>query len=237
MNKKNNVFIILLLVVSLLSGCSIPLEEEEIQFIKEEEFIQYIKANDVGVTPKDIEDINIDDFIKTWYLTNENIKDRVLSNLLNDYLENNEWQDNEKFIEPYLAYELRKVDSSDEEYEEFVQHLTLAIEQNLWIINSTGRGSYSIILKDREYISYNVGQTKDLYLSTENNETGKLKVIEGNIERDEPARLDFGYFEFAMRNHSPHFYYSRCQKYILYFDKGTHLIEHFEIIKAFCNAE
>ena len=141
MNKKNNVFIILLLVVSLLSGCSIPLEEEEIQFIKEEEFIQYIKANDVGVTPKDIEDINIDDFIKTWYLTNENIKDRVLSNLLNDYLENNEWQDNEKFIEPYLAYELRKVDSSDEEYEEFVQHLTLAIEQNLWIINSTGRGS------------------------------------------------------------------------------------------------
>ena len=230
--RKFIVVIIPFLVCLLFIGCVPPVDEEEIQYRSKEELFNYIETHDVGVTVEDFEGIDMEDFIRQRRFR----ADREISPEF-DFKSAIDWywyKISEAEVERYYAYELKSVNSTNEEFAEFQKRFVRAIEGKGFVIypsKTQGDGKeYIIEVKDSENMIIELAQTKDLGFD----DTNKIKIIKRNSHENEPLNLDFGYFEFAMRNYSPYFYYCKSDKYFMFFWEGMSLLERFDVIKVFC---
>ena len=238
--KTSKLIIVILLITVLALGCiyfilwifNQPEKEiDEIDYMTKEEFINYIQSNDFGVTINDFDGINIEEFVRLFYFTDEYQPEPNYKYIIQIYWN---WK-LEKEVEPYHAYELKSVESTNEEFSEFQKRFIEAIEGKGMVINPTNRQGHGIEFiieaKGSDSINFVLAQTKDLGFE----DTKTFKIIKRNSPDIEPLNLDFGYFEFAMRNYSPYFYYSKSNQYFIYFSEERSFSEqHFEIIKVFC---
>ena len=176
--NKGNVFIVIVIVIVisiLLSACTAAGEEtmpsiddkekEEIEvvFITKEEFIDYIENNDVGVTMEDFEGIDIDDFIKRWNISNDNISNYNLVFALENHLRNLEIER----VAAYQAREIVSVNSTDKEFNEFLDRFISAIDgKAVWSGDLSFVSWYTMSFTEsdgEERTEYMwVGQTKNL---------------------------------------------------------------------------
>ena len=149
MIKSKNHLILILILTCFAAGCvsnggdetisgsiddgaeeTIPFidnNKEEVldfDFMTKEEFINYIENNEVGVTLNDFEGIDIDDFIRREFFSVDNISSYNLVVALEGYLQKLE----DDRLMAYLAKELVSVDSTDEEYKEFLGKFISSID-------------------------------------------------------------------------------------------------------------
>ena len=226
--KKRIVYISILIMIFMVSGCTSEEtiselennqnedeeaiivnddstkgeEEMEFVFMTKEEFIYYIENNDVGVTEKDFDGIDIDDFIARNYLNEDNILRIKLDVAIEDYLKELE----SERLSTYLAHGIVSVDSTEEEYTDFRNRFILSITDGQII--TSGK---EIDLIDWYRVSYEnsdgkimteymwIGQTKHLDKFEIRNEDGIFLI---QIPWDSSG---FGY--------EAGFFYNKNQKY------------------------
>ena len=133
------IIILLLTACNNTSGKDITNEQGENimeeKLLTKEEFIQLIEENDVGVTIEDFNNVDIDDFIAHYHISMETFNkfisgDFILSGILEGYIELAPHWQKEQQLAPYLVQELKYVDSTDEEYMDFISRYFKAIGQN-----------------------------------------------------------------------------------------------------------
>ena len=120
--------------------------------------VQYIKENSTGLTEGDFSSIGIDDFIRHWYLTSETYTKYNLRKLLDSY------QDHiiREARAEIMAKDIKSVDSTDEEYEAFVEAFFNAAEGEIHGLGSTdGLDVYNIVTADEQY-QIRIGRTKNI---------------------------------------------------------------------------
>jgi len=178
--KKVLVFIICIGIAVMLCSCEegynassqISKQESEIamKLITREEFIQFIRDNETGVSEEDFKNIDIDEFIKYWKFTSpsegEDAKLLELGDSLEwykDILEIRELQKKSDKLSMLMAVEKVSVDSTDEEYEAFIKAYfgALEMEQEISEPSRSGLDTYVIDINDGTYYLY-IGKTKDI---------------------------------------------------------------------------
>ena len=138
-------------------------EENEMSepLVSVQELLQFINDNpDRGLTEADFKGIDIEDFIKTFYLTVEGLDKYAYSTTLSLYKEDKEREKRASIV----AKGIYSVDSTDEEYCKFVETYLEAVGRNNRYIgeNSTyGTDAYEITGDDDEVLVY-IGKTKDI---------------------------------------------------------------------------
>ena len=122
-NTENGVEV----TMSAVDGNDTGGQDIEIVLMTKEEFINYIEENQdletVDITVGDLDGIDIDDFIAYWNFTEEVIGHRYLKKALETYLQDIEDQNRSA----YFAHEIVNVDSTDEEYTEFLDRFIASI--------------------------------------------------------------------------------------------------------------
>lgn len=125
-----------------------------------QELLEYIKDNDIGLTEKDFEGIDIDDFIKHCYITSERLGRFNLKTLVKSYKDYN-YHEQRAGI---MAKEIISVDSTDEEYQAFVEAYLKELNKETLFIgtnNSMLLDVYTVIAEDARY-RISIGKTKNM---------------------------------------------------------------------------
>jgi hypothetical protein len=131
--------------------------------LSREEFIEFINENqhldNVNITEDDLEGIDIEDFIKSSSMNKDSIKRYGLMQAIERYQEELKW----RILEPFVAYDLKSVESTDEEFIKFKKRFFEEVDI---------RSEYLLtddFMIDRFYIYYKgrnqsvlIGQTKNL---------------------------------------------------------------------------
>ena len=241
--KKTFKIIVTLLITVLALGCIYLIlgnifnqPEEEIDYITKEELFEYIETHDAGVTIEDFEGIDMEEFIKSgggFRAGNEISPNYNFISAIEMY-----WYKKEiERIEPYLAYEIKMVDSTDEEFEEFKERFVKIIEESgraIYPIERWSGNGFMIELKNNSY-EIMIGQTKYFDLNRNSNDVNKIRVKKGNKNKQETAAIDFrsGLFVTSIMYQ---FYYSKSEKYFIFFLDRPGSLDDLNIIKAFYEA-
>jgi len=157
----------------------------DVEILTREIFLQYIRENDVGVTEEDFADVDIDDFLeqRAWSTTTDLSRFRIDTALENyrRYLENLPNLQREDRI---FAREIRSVESTDEEFEAFVQAYFAEIgKEPAFVGSGLGIYRYDIMYGDSgnlfmERYILEIGRTMDFvhHTITINNYRGFLQM-------------------------------------------------------------
>ena len=208
----------------------------EEKLLTKDEFIQLIKENDVGVTIENFNGVDINDFIFKYNINKElfeEISEDVnftLGYLLEMYIEDLPYWQKEQQLAPYLVQELKYVESTYEEYMDFISRYFKAIGQSAEQIRTEDNGVlvYSYEIKNSGYFLYGFCQTS---------KSKKLPISRGEKDKDKNYTIklysgDESYYK--------NIYYSKSGKYLMYYD-GNGKIESYEealnVIRTFCELE
>lgn len=137
---------------------------EIMEILTEEEFLHYIRNNDVGVTEDDFISVDIIGFIEKYSWTLETFKRLRVESALESYKRHSE---NIRRNEIY-AHEVRSVDSTDEEYAAFVNAFLAAIDKEYeYVGKDEGLDRYDIRFGDsgifvKDWHILKIGRTKDI---------------------------------------------------------------------------
>ena len=107
-----------------------PGEETEAvneRLITKEELFEYIQSNDVGLTIEDFEGIDVEDFLVFWQFTPSNIGNYLCKASLEMYLDDLGIKERTR----YFAKEKISVESTDEEYENFIEKFFKATNEEV----------------------------------------------------------------------------------------------------------
>ena len=172
------------LTIALLAGTMLMLlscghekgrDDENMVFVTKEEFLQYINENDVGVKESDFEGVDIDDYIKESLFTADSLRRFSPKGMLDSYKREQDL----KRQNAIMAQEILCVDSTDEEFDAFLQAFFEALAiQPTFLNTKNGASHYLITRNDERYYLY-IGQTKNLQESTLDNKgyEGRLRIL------------------------------------------------------------
>jgi len=184
------------------------------RLITKEELFEYIQTHNVGLTIEDFKGIDVEDFISYCYFTTSSIR-QLSRKSLDDYLEELEWRVRISFF----AKEKFSVDSSDEEYQKFLNDFFKAINKDViasYFDDQSGFYRYELAGKEYLYIS----RTKDIdQIAIGTNPIIDLELLVAFIPHGD-ARI------------RENFCYSRNKKYMLLADPLDDQL--FEYVKVFC---
>lgn len=184
--------------------------EPAIELLTSEELLQIIRDNDTGVTEDDFEGIDIDDFIAFCrFQAPSKLEDTRLHNLrphLDRYLNHLEMELYD--TSQYLALEKMRVDSTDEEYETFIEAYFKALDMEYEALGISSRDELDV------YHVYADGEIRDfnnryyLYIGR------TMDIRRYKIEGDGPFLLykKSGFFEIT---ESMNIYYNKDYKFFL----------------------
>jgi hypothetical protein len=129
--------------------------------ITKDELLKYIQENQnketVDITVEDLEGIDIEDFIEFWHLTKDNIKDSFLKIIVDRYKEHLIWEENAKIF----AREIVNVDSTEEEFQEFIKIFLSAIDKKIVYSDKMDGFIWLDINNEKETTLY-IAQTKNI---------------------------------------------------------------------------
>jgi len=202
--------------------------------LTKEEFVQLLEKYDLGVTIKDFDGLDIDDFILKYEVTQEFLDEVISDNstiswFLGRYIEDMpEWEQQKK-INPYLVRALKYADSVDEEYEEFIDRYfkALQIEAEFMYKDEDGVNIY-MIRKNGERLFWGFCQTS---------KSEKLVLPDINLRLNETYKIELK--DGTDEIHSADIYYSKNNKYLMYLDGeiGSDFDEYLNLVKTFCELE
>ena len=209
--------------------------ESDVQYITADELFEYIDTHDVSVTRQDFEGIDMDEFIRSgggFRVGNEISPEFDWRAAIDGY-----WRDiRQDEMDKYLAYDIVMKDSTNEEFDAFKDSFISSLAEEGKSVESsnsmTGTPDNYIIRADGvEVADIVVGQTQ--YLSEINANkagTAKAKLAKGNRATGKPAAIDFG------NRDSRQFYYSKSEKFFMFFvDYGADE-EKYNVVMAFQDA-
>ena len=161
------------------------------ELLTKQEFLQYVKENEVDVTVQDFDGVDIDDFVRYGYLTSEWVTHQNLVKLLECYKRDLVNEQGSKI----MAKEIICVDSTDEEYEAFLKAYFNAVDGEYWKYGARQKYQFEsyTIRKDDVRCRIEIGKTKNMSM---------YKIFDGrfygNLEIDIPDgdaswRLPFCY--------------------------------------------
>ena len=237
--KRTMWLLIPVLVVILLSGC-MSNTEETVEYITPEELFEYIKTHDVGATVDDFEGIDMEVFIRSgggFRVGNEINPQFDFKKAIDAYW----WGLKKDEIDVYLAYEIKQVDCTDEEFEDFKNKFVDSIGEKEMVISPKESAVMHCAAFDIEFYDGNIytvmiGQTKNLkdlkYVA--NGE--KIRVVKGDRKNGKPAYVDLISTKYELV-FIPSFYYSESEKYFSFFynmdDPQVTIDTKYEITKLF----
>jgi len=140
-----------------------------------EDLLQYIKENDTGLTEEDFAGVDIDGFINDLRLTN----DRVAGYDLKQQLESYRARALSKKFDEIMAKEKKRVNSTDEEYEAFIEAFFSAVGGEVRDSGTVDKlDAYSIVATD-EWFSIGIGKTKNInkYTLRHDRSTGNYEIV------------------------------------------------------------
>jgi len=187
------------------------------RLVTKEELFEYIQTHDVGLAIEDFDGIDVDDFITTMHFTPSNIEMLWVRSL--------EMYKNRKKIDEridYFAKEKVYMESTDEEYEVFVNVFFQAI--NMGVSHSYYddlSGFYCYMSDSRDYLY--IAKTKDF---------NKLTIT--NDPNRHPELL-VAYIPHGDAELSGNLCYSKNKKFILLATPYDDLL--FEYVKIFCTID
>jgi uncharacterized protein YcfL len=132
----------------------------EYDFLTKEELLNFIEENQtseiVGITSKDLAGIDVEDFIRTCFITEDSVAGMDLKFFLHNYILVIRKND----MEPFSAKELINVESSPEEFEAFKDTYfeNLNITYEFLYVDEYGIENYNFIMPDKTY-EVLIGQT------------------------------------------------------------------------------
>ena len=204
---------------------TISQEEEEMaeQLLTSDELLRFINENqhqkNVDISVDDLKGIDIDDFIKSNQISMGYVKIIGLKHVLEKYRETL----NLKVLEPFIAYEIKSIDSTGDEYKRFKEEFfkKAGLKGELLHTDIFEIDHFDIIIGEKNH-RIRIGQTKNLdNIDIEKNNFGVYCVT---------YVLDSSGF----KNWAP-IYYSKNAKYFIL---GT-MQNEFEndLIKVFCEID
>jgi hypothetical protein len=193
---------------------------EDDRLLTEEELLEYINNNPEkmhGATTEDLEDFDIDEFIREFYITEVTVDSTPLERAIWNYYERQEIRRRATF----MAQEIVSVDSTDEEYEKFIKSFLSTIDYDLketvkeggltgYVFDTTeSEDDYSRLEWD---VDLYFGQTKHLneFESFYNEYYGYQSI---KISHSSQSQYVYSYYQG--------FYYSKDKKYFLVPDHGN----------------
>jgi hypothetical protein len=125
-----------------------------------QELLQYIKDNEVGLTEEDFDGVDIDGFIEHYQFTTEEFARFNLKVLLEDYKTDKVYEQKAEI----MAKEIKSVDSTDEEYQAFVEAYLKAVGKEYYFIGADKRFLLDVYGIKTEKINYCIciGKTKNM---------------------------------------------------------------------------
>ena len=237
--KKTICLLVPVLAVLLLSGCLN--RSEEVEYITPEELFEYIETHNVGVTIEDFEGIDMEAYIRKgggFRVGNEISPMFDFRRSIDAY-----WSDIKRDeINIYLAYEIKHVDSTEEEFEEFKTRFVDSIIRNGMDITSENPlilNSYQFRIEfesDYKYY-YTIVQTKELE-DLRKYDGNKMKITKGSRKKDEAVLIELISTKF-MKMETRGFYYSKDEKYFMLpsgLGEAPGLQYTYDVLKAFHEA-
>ncbi|MCL2253806.1 MAG: hypothetical protein FWC09_05110 [Lachnospiraceae bacterium] len=203
---------------------TMPVEIAKEEFVSKERFLEYIKTKDVGLSIKDFEVVEIEEFIAKWRLTEENMENTISRMVDGEYhlYDLEQWEKTR-----YMAREKFSVDSSDKEYREFINTYSQIIDMEIKISEELPLGSGFIsfeIEEDGKKTTLYIDQTKNLF---------KHEFVELPNMYPQLLNIVVWYGSSGSSAISP-FCYSKNKKYFMattyYTEKQLELIKKFQEI-------
>ena len=195
----------------------------------EESFLEYIEMHDTGLTEKDFKDagVVIEAFLDYIDSTIETVNPQELEESFRNYLDYLERMGDgvEEDIEmaPYLVRELQYVESTDEEYQDFITRYFQAIHIDAKFYTK----------KEDGVVAYEAAaeQIYRLYCFCQTNKSQELRM-----------ELSHAHYMIVLQGREAFMYewrdifYSKSGKYLMYLSDqyGYPFEERLHIIKAFC---
>ena len=245
MSKMSKIRCIIVLILLLLTACNNTsgpdITNEQGENIMEEklltkdEFIQLIKENDVGVTIENFNGVDIDEFIAHYQISTQIFNkfitgDFILSGILEGFIELTPHWQKEQQLAPYLVQELKYVESTYEEYMDFISRY----------FKATGQPAAQIRIEDNGVLLYGYeieGSGYFLYGFCQTSKSKKLTISRGEKDKDKNYTIklysgDESYYK--------NIYYSKSGKYLMYYDGNGEYSSYEEalnVIRTFCEME
>ena len=242
MRKLILVTFFILILSTVACNTKVPIETNnqnnilmEEKLLTKDEFIQLIKENDVGVTIENFNGVDIDEFIAHYQISTQIFNkfitgDFILSGILEGFIELTPHWQKEQQLAPYLVQELKYVESTYEEYMDFISRY----------FKATGQPAAQIRIEDNGVLLYGYeieGSGYFLYGFCQTSKSKKLPISRGEKDKDKNYTIklysgDESYYK--------NIYYSKSGKYLMYYD-GNGKIESYEealnVIRTFCELE
>ena len=209
---------------------------EEILLTKEE-FVQLMEEYDVGVTIRDFEGIDIEDFIFKYRITEEYFDEFIsmgpakgaLRQLIEWYIEELPSWEREKQLAPYLVRELKYVDSTEEEYKDFIDRYFSALQMDA-----------EFLRKEADVVDVYVVEVDNKLLLFKFCQTIKSKglpISRGEFDKNENYSIHERFTGETSCYENIH--YSKSSKYLMYLGGNAEcgFEEYLNQIKTFCELD
>ena len=250
--KRGSLFIVIIL---FLSACSVSepggtdvqegnisdvqgentMEEntmEEILLTKDE-FIRLIEEYDVGVTIKDFEGVDVEEFIAYYFITKGVFDDFISGNAglkqtLEDYINNTQRREEDKQKIPYLVRKLEYIDSTDEEYNQFIERYFEMLQMDAQFkgtdvsVIDVYKVAYNDEYQEIDFSFCQTSKSKELPILLVNNKNYMIDVFTG-----------------AETTYFADIFYSKSAKYLMYLGGNAKydFDEYINIVKTFCEMD
>ena len=228
------ILLIITLFVVACNNTNTPVSnQQEEKLLTKEEFKQLIQEYDLGVTVKSFDRVNLDEFIAHYYISKEVFDKYIygnysLSRTLERYIENAPLREEKKRMDPYLVRELKYIESTDNEYKEFIDKYFEALQVNAEKYKEeNGVEIYELNIEGNGTTYFRFCQTS---------KSKKLELSKG--EKDDEENYMIKQYSGDM-NYYLDIYYSKSGKYLMYFDGNAryNFEERLYLIQTFCELE
>jgi len=222
-----------LLIISLLLICACNISNEEKRnsnkgektmkegFASKEELLEYIQMNDAAdISVEDFEIIDIEQYIIKWRITKDNMENDI-AEMVGDGYHLKELERWEKVR--YMAREKVSVNTTEEEYHEFIDKFSNAINEAITIPADPLEFSSFVVDNGDKKTTFYILQTKNIE---------EYQLVD--LPNSYPRLLEIGIDRFGPEGAtSIHpFCYSKNKKYILIVER-VHNEQQLEYIKKF----
>jgi len=214
------------------------IEEEIIDFVlmTKEEFIRLIEENDMGVIIEDFDGIDIDDFIFEYGITKELVDELNIDHLprwLGNYIKNTPQRERERQRAPFLVYELKYVDSTEQEYKAFIDKYLNVLDVSE-IVHNKEKDGFDFYLVE---IVNQKGSIHFYFCQTSKSKV--LPIAKGDKGTEENYKIEVaaGSGEYYYTD----FYYSKIGKYLMHLEYSATVEYGFEetlnFVRTFCELD
>jgi hypothetical protein len=197
----------------VLAACHTPAPPEE-PLLSKEEFLKLIEEYDVGVTARDFDEVDIDDFVLKYEITqqlfdelNSGSSSLTFGRLLEWYVRDLPRWEREKALAPFLVRELQYVKSTEEEYLDFIDRYFEALGMDGRFYRQENNGILVYAVKQ--------GEATRLFNFCQTSESRQLKLSRGEKDREDHYVIYIPTSQFLVGFYDD-FYYSQNAKYLMY---------------------